>query len=103
MSKLKVALDTIWRRFGTCDGKEILIYLDAYVKFRRETSFEPKEIELPLYHPKYFYAGTIDRIGKLNGSQDLICSLSCRVPNRPLTGVHRPLPYLQFLDIESPE
>jgi len=47
-------------------------YLDAYVKFRRETGFEPKEIELPLYHPKYFYAGTIDKIGKLNGSQDLI-------------------------------
>jgi hypothetical protein len=47
-------------------------YLDAYVKFKRETGFEPKEIELPLYHPKYLYAGTIDRIGKLNGSQDLI-------------------------------
>jgi hypothetical protein len=47
-------------------------YLDAYVKFKKETGFEPKHIELPLYHPKYYYAGTIDRIGLLNNSQDLI-------------------------------
>lgn len=37
-------------------------YLDAYKKFKRETSYEPIYIEHILYHPKYFYAGKLDRI-----------------------------------------
>lgn len=40
-------------------------YLDAYVKFRKNTDFEPIYIEQLLYHPQYFYAGKPDRIGPL--------------------------------------
>lgn len=41
-------------------------YVDAYVKFRTDTGFEPHYIEHRLYHPSYFYAGTIDRIGPMS-------------------------------------
>jgi gamma-glutamylcyclotransferase (GGCT)/AIG2-like uncharacterized protein YtfP len=49
-------------------------YLDAYVKFRKDTGSvaHPGYIEHKLYHPIYFYAGRIDRIGYLNGCLVLI-------------------------------
>ncbi len=51
---------------------EIRPYLDAYVKFRDDTGFEPNLIEHRLYHPSLMYAGTLDRVGRLNGDQVLI-------------------------------
>jgi len=42
-------------------------YLDAYMRFRRDTDFVPTFIERELYHPKFFYGMKIDRIGWLNG------------------------------------
>jgi hypothetical protein len=47
-------------------------YLEAYKKFREETGFKPDLIECRLYHPTYAYAGTLDRIGDLNGNHVLI-------------------------------
>jgi hypothetical protein len=41
-------------------------YFDAYVKFKEETDFVPTFIERKLYHPRYMYGMTIDRIGYLN-------------------------------------
>ena len=41
-------------------------YLDAYMRFRRDTDFAPTFIERELYHPKYLYGMRIDRIGFLN-------------------------------------
>ena len=38
-------------------------YLLAYKQFRARTLFTPHHIEVPMYHPSYLYAGTIDRIG----------------------------------------
>jgi hypothetical protein len=46
--------------------------LEAYIKFRKDTGFEPVYIEHPLFHPEHFYAGRIDRVGILNNWQDLI-------------------------------
>ena len=52
--------------------ERIIPYVDGYVKFRSETDFVPTDIELPLVHHTYKYAGTIDRIGLLNGYAVLI-------------------------------
>ena len=40
-------------------------YVDAYRKFKSETSFVPTDIETPLYNDLLGYAGTPDRIGNL--------------------------------------
>jgi hypothetical protein len=47
-------------------------YFEAYVKFKKDTGFEPYWIEHKLYHPQYFYAGKLDRIGLLNFRHALI-------------------------------
>ncbi len=47
-------------------------YLDAYIKFRKETDFEPVQIEFPIFHPVYLYAGKPDMKGPLNGNEVLI-------------------------------
>lgn len=38
-------------------------YVEAWVKFRRETGFIPTVIEQKVFHPTHFYAGTLDREG----------------------------------------
>jgi hypothetical protein len=52
-------------------------YLDAYIKFREDTGFIPALIEHKLYHPSYFYAGTLDRVG--NFGYDLLLDLKSGV------------------------
>lgn len=55
---------------GTLDEtsvcSQIRPYLEAYKAFRKESGFTPASTECRLYHPAYYYAGTIDRIGRLN-------------------------------------
>jgi len=51
---------------------QIRPYFLAYVKFQEDTGFKPDLIELRLSHLTYLYAGTIDRIGDLNGNHVLI-------------------------------
>jgi len=47
---------------GTLDDstvhEEIRPYLDAWVKFRKDTGFKPRLIEEIVFSKKYFYAGT---------------------------------------------
>lgn len=52
--------------------ERIEAYFGAYVKFKQDTGFIPTFIEEFLYHPCFFYAGKIDRIGDLNGKPVLI-------------------------------
>ena len=40
-------------------------YLNAWIKFRKESGFTPIVTELKGFHPLYRYAGKIDRIGLL--------------------------------------
>ncbi|MBU1067583.1 hypothetical protein KKE60_07325 [Patescibacteria group bacterium] len=52
-------------------------YFEGYKKFIIETKFKvvypkPREGQIKLYHPEYFYAGKPDVIGILNGDLDLI-------------------------------
>ena len=55
---------------GTLDDstvhEEIRPYLDAWVKFRKDTGFKPRLIEEIVFSKKYFYAGTADRVGPLD-------------------------------------
>jgi hypothetical protein len=44
-------------------------YVDAYRKFRSDTGFEPTAIETPIYSDLLGYAGTPDRIGRLQGGR----------------------------------
>jgi hypothetical protein len=41
-------------------------YLEGWRRFRRESGFECLEIELPVVHGRFEYAGTLDRVGVLN-------------------------------------
>jgi hypothetical protein len=46
------------------------LYLDGWIKFRKDYGFIPTEIELQLFHKLYKYAGRIDRVGNI--SKDLV-------------------------------
>ncbi len=50
----------------------IMPYLNSYRLFLTETGFIPRWIESRHFHPQYFYAGTLDRMGALNGKTVLI-------------------------------
>lgn len=42
-------------------------YVAAYRRFLRESGYVPLHWEVPLHHPVLGYAGTIDKVGRLNG------------------------------------
>lgn len=42
-------------------------YVEGYRKFIRESGYQPQFWELPLYHPALGFAGTVDKLGSLNG------------------------------------
>ncbi len=69
-------LATEYHDKGTLDpesvGDDIRGFFEAYLKFLRDTGFKPIHSEQRLSHPKYFYAGKIDRIGVLNGEPVII-------------------------------
>lgn len=44
-------------------------YVDAYRQFRSDTGFVATDIESPIYNDLLGYAGTPDRIGKINGGR----------------------------------
>jgi len=72
----KVHLTTEFYDKGTLDltGLHPMLkqYLDSWIKFRKDFGFEPTEIELRLAHPILRYAGTIDRVGIINGKKVLL-------------------------------
>lgn len=47
----------------SCMDEELAPYLAAWRRFRAETGFAPDLIEYRSHHPKYGYAGTLDRRG----------------------------------------
>ena len=47
-------------------------YLEAYKLFKKRTGFKPLLIEYRGYHQKLKYAGTLDRVGLMNGKLVLI-------------------------------
>ena len=65
---------------------ELVPYVYAYVKFRRDYGFEPLLIEQRVYHPVQLYAGTLDRIGEINGHMAVL-DLKTSQALRPMTGL----------------
>lgn len=41
-------------------------YLDAWIRFRKDTGFTPELVEQKVYSRSYWYAGTLDRTGNLH-------------------------------------
>lgn len=67
--KLTEALD----KYGEIDADaESLPYIQAYLKFRQEHDVQWEEIEKPRYHPEKLYAGTIDRMGMIDGRRGIL-------------------------------
>ena len=60
-------------KYGTVDVQEdILPYVQAYLKFRKEHEVDWKRIEYAVHHPEERYAGTVDRYGLLDGEEALV-------------------------------
>lgn len=47
-------------------------YVEAYRRFKADFDFMPTEAELQVYHKTLRYAGTIDRVGTINGKLSVI-------------------------------
>jgi hypothetical protein len=56
-------------------------YVTAWTTFRQDSGFTPDCVEVRLYHPRHRYAGTVDRIGTLNGL-DVIIDIKSGAPAR---------------------
>jgi hypothetical protein len=58
-----------WDKFGQ---ESNLIQMQGWVKFL--TDYQPKilSIEAPAFHPKYLYAGTMDRIAEIGGDKYIL-------------------------------
>lgn len=60
-------------KYGTVDVQDdVLPYAQAYLKFRREHDVEWRKIEWAAHHPVDKYAGTIDRLGTVDGKAALL-------------------------------
>lgn len=67
---------TEWIDRGTLDWDSLddtlRPYCEAYAKFCRDVNPEPILSERPLYHAQFLFAGTLDRVVKMNGFTSLI-------------------------------
>lgn len=72
-------------KYGTVDVQDnILPYVQAYLKFRKEHEVEWTKIEFSLHHPEERYAGTIDRYGLLDGEDALVDLKTTYTIHKPL-------------------
>jgi len=51
---------------------ELVPYVRAYEKFKKESGFVPDLIEVPMYNYPHRYGTTVDRTGMLNGREILL-------------------------------
>ena len=51
---------------------EAVPYLEGWMRFKEYEGFTPIASQLPLYHPRYGYAGTLDNVGLLPGGRPVI-------------------------------
>ena len=67
--KLTEALD----KYGECEADDTLIpYIEAYVSFLKKHKCEWRFIEKSMHNPKLMYAGTIDRLGLIDGEVSIL-------------------------------
>lgn len=59
--------------YGRADVQDDLLpYVKAYVQFRKEHNVEWEAVEKAMHHPEQRYAGTIDRIGMVDGKRCIV-------------------------------
>lgn len=51
---------------------ELRGYLLAWINFRNDFDFAPTHIEHQVFHPRLFYAGTIDRVGVVRNQLSIV-------------------------------
>jgi hypothetical protein len=61
-------------------------YVDAWRRFRAENDTVWSHVEAQCYHPLLRYAGTVDRVGTLNGDQ-WVLDIKTAVASHPVWGV----------------
>ncbi len=67
--KLTEALD----KYGDADVPgDVLPYIEAYLKFHEEHETAWDEIEAAHFHPSGAYAGTLDRVGTVDGARCIV-------------------------------
>lgn len=60
-------------RFGSCEvTADIELYVRAYMQFLRDHKPKWERIEHAMYHPELLYAGTLDRVGIINGKRTVV-------------------------------
>lgn len=60
-------------KYGKVDvSEDIVPYIQAYIKFRKEHTAVWDKIEHALYHPELSFAGTLDRLGTLDGKRVIL-------------------------------
>lgn len=60
-------------KFGSVEiDDEYVGYLQAYISFLKDHTVKWQEIERAMYHPDKQYAGTIDRVGEVDGELSLV-------------------------------
>lgn len=72
-------------KFGEVEvDDEYLPYLEAYISFRREHNVRWDRIEYASYNAEYRYAGTIDRMGTVDGKKALLDIKTTSTIHKPL-------------------
>lgn len=72
-------------RFGSCEVTEdIEPYLRAYIQFLRDYKPKWERIEHAMYHPELLYAGTLDRLGVIDGERYVVDIKSTSKVETPL-------------------
>ena len=72
-------------KFGTVDcDEDLAAYVEAYMNFLKDHTVEWSIIEQSMYHKEQLYAGTIDRVGKVDGKLSIVDIKTSCVIHKPL-------------------
>jgi hypothetical protein len=72
-------------KYGTVEiDEDISPYLKAYIAFRKEHKCEWQKIEYATHHPENLYAGTLDRVGTVDGKLAILDIKTSSTIQKPL-------------------
>ena len=72
-------------KYGTAEiDEDIAPYLQAYIAFRKEHKCEWQKIEYATHHPDNLYAGTLDRVGTVDGKLAILDIKTSSTIQKPL-------------------
>lgn len=72
-------------KYGTVEiDEDISPYLKAYIAFRKEHKCEWQKIEYATHHPDNLYAGTLDRVGTVDGKLAILDIKTSSTIQKPL-------------------